>query len=70
MSKDIKVGDRVFIDGDGGFCAPSYATVTEIKKRFDQKTGKEYALVCCGNQHYRGDTGECVKGALAYFLIT
>lgn len=64
-----KVGQVISVDGDSSFCQPYNEVITDIKVRFDIITGTKYQLLICGNNHYRSDTGACVKGASAYYLV-
>jgi hypothetical protein len=69
MKDEIKIGDQIFIEGNGGF-APCYGweKVIGIERRFDEITGEAYQLLETGGSKYRGDTGECVEGARAYYF--
>lgn len=70
ITKDeIKVGDYAYVDGCSGFCTGSYEQITALSTRYDEITGDPYDVVICGNNIYRKDNGETIKGAKAYSVF-
>jgi len=65
----FQIGQKVFIDGSSGFCDPSWEVITNIETKYDEDTGEPYQLIFCGGSSYRGDTGECITGPKAYYLV-
>jgi hypothetical protein len=63
---NLEAGDKVWTDCDSGFCHGSYSLITEIITKYDEDSGVPYRVICCGDIWYHGETGGCIKGALAY----
>ncbi len=65
---EVRVGDYADVDGDSGFCYGGYRRITDIITRYNEKTGKPYKVICCGDDWYRFNGGHCIKGASAYSI--
>lgn len=71
--KEIKpseatVGDYIYTDGDSSFCQGGYSMIVGFDTEYD-KDGTPYVVITDEEEHkYRKDTGECLKGAMAYSI--
>ena len=53
----LKVGDKVLIGGDSGFCTDGEDTITRIYQKYDETTGEPYNVICCDEAEYSGRYG-------------
>lgn len=65
---EVKIGDYADIDGYSGFCCGSYNRITDVITRYNEMTGKPYKVICCRDNQYCFDDGNCIKGASAYYI--
>jgi len=66
----LKVGDKILVGGDSGFCNDDEETITKIYKKYDENTGKPYNVICCGDWEFSGKEGcgGAMNYARAYYI--
>ena len=67
-TSEATIGDYIYTDGDSSFCQGDYSKIVSIYAEFT-KDGTPYVVIIDDEGHrYRKDTGECLKGAMAYSI--
>jgi hypothetical protein len=62
-------GDKVYCDGNSGFCDPSFERVKKTTFQFDEKSGKKYKVIwLSGERKFDSRDGSPMTPPLAYFL--
>jgi hypothetical protein len=68
MWEKLKVGDRVIIEcytsmGDSG-----QETITKIKTKYNEDTGKPYKVICCGDREFDARSGAATTPPTMYYI--
>lgn len=67
---DVKIGDYIAIDGDSSFCHFGYHLISDIKKKYNEDTGKQYKLLIDEDDYeWNSSTGYCRNGLWAYYIV-
>lgn len=67
--KKLKVGDKVLVTGDSGFCDPFNEIIKKVLTKYDENTGKPYPVyVTDSGQQFDGRHGYAITGASAYYI--
>jgi hypothetical protein len=66
----LKIGDKILIGGDSGFCTDGETTITDIKRGYCGETDKFYNIICCDEMEFSGKEGcgGAIRGPKAYYI--
>lgn len=65
---NAKVGDTVQIECYTSLGDDFEAKVTDIKTRYNEKTGKPYKVICCGDHWFSGFHGGAMNAPIMYYI--
>ena len=67
---NIKVGDEVYVEcyTSMGASSEGNQTVTELKTKYDEDTGKPYNVICLGKHKFDGRDGGAMNSPTMYFI--
>jgi hypothetical protein len=64
----MQIGDQVEIHCITGMGSGSIATITDIKMKYNEDTGKPRKVICFGDHEFSALTGAVISGPFMYYI--
>lgn len=65
---NIKIGDKVAVECYTSMGTSMIETVTRIKTKYNEHTGKGYKVICCGSHEFSAKTGDALTPPTMYYI--
>lgn len=68
--EDLKIGDKVYHDGDSGFCHGSVEEILNITTQYEELTGEPYGVIHLrNNMKFDIRSGWAMTTPTAYYIV-
>ena len=65
---NLNVGDKVYHDGNSGFCHMSICEITKVSYKWEEDTGEKYKVLHIDEKKFDARNGYAINPPLAYFI--